>query len=179
MLRWPIREGVELRLPEDRHSLELFQLIEDNRARLEQWMDWAHTTRSLEDTLAFIQKARSDFRRPDAYHLLIFCEDRISGVCSFILINDNVGEIGYWISEAQQGKGIITDICREFVRFGFGHAGLTRIQIRCAVGNTRSSAVPRRLQFVCEGVLRQALRCGDRLFDAEMFSLLKSDYEPK
>jgi ribosomal-protein-serine acetyltransferase len=60
-----------------------------------------------------------------------------------------------------------------------GHAfevwRLNRIEIRVAVGNTRSRAIPERLGFREEGVLRQAERIGERLEDSVVYSMLAED----
>ena len=177
MLRWPIADAVELRIPEERHAQDLFDVIERNRERLERWMHWAHHTHSKDDVLAFIRSARGDFRKPDSLHLLIVCRGKISGGCSLILINEKSGEIGYWIDSAEEGKGIVTACCRELIRYGFEETGLNRIQIRCAVGNKRSASIPRRLAFVYEGTLRETIPCGSGLLDAEVYSLLKREYQ--
>jgi ribosomal-protein-serine acetyltransferase len=53
---------------------------------------------------------------------------------------------------------------------------LNRIEIRAAVGNARSHAVPQRLGFREEGTLRQAERVGGVYLDVVVFSLLASEW---
>ena len=47
----------------------------------------------------------------------------------------------------------------------FGPWELTRVEIRAGVANTRSRAIPERLGFREEGVLRAAERIGTRVID--------------
>ena len=53
---------------------------------------------------------------------------------------------------------------------------LNRIEIRAAVGNARSRAIPERLGFKQEGTLREAERVGDAYLDAVVYSMLGSEW---
>ncbi len=52
---------------------------------------------------------------------------------------------------------------------------MERAVIRCAVGNSRSSAVPKRLGFTLEGIERHSQRLHDGFVDLEIYSRLRSD----
>jgi ribosomal-protein-serine acetyltransferase len=68
----------------------------------------------------------------------------------------------------------------EAVRALFDHAvralKLNRIEIRAGVDNTRSRAIPARLGFKQEGILRQAERVGDRFVDHLVYAMLAEDW---
>jgi ribosomal-protein-serine acetyltransferase len=178
VLRWPIREGIELRLPEARHADELLQLINANRSRLERWLHWAHFSHTRQDVLNYVETARRDFVKPDFLHFLIFRQSAIAGGCGLILNERaNSGEIGYWIDARSEGMGIISDCCRALIGYGFNELELSRVQIRCATGNIRSAAIPKRLGFLHEGTLRQTIRTNDRLDDEHCYGLLRSEWE--
>jgi ribosomal-protein-serine acetyltransferase len=53
---------------------------------------------------------------------------------------------------------------------------LNRVEIRAGARNTRSRAIPERLGFVEEGVLRQAERVGDRCVDHAVYSMLAAEW---
>src|SRR5581483_4259141 len=84
--------------------------------------------------------------------------------------------IGYWLDEARSGRGIMTRACRAVITCAFRDYGLHRVEIRCATGNFRSCAIPRRLGFVEEGVLRQAGFLRDRWVDLRVFSALEQEW---
>jgi len=178
LLRWPIRDDIYMRLPEERDAQALFEVIDRNRKRLEEWLHWAHNTHSREDVLNYVQMARKDFQKPEAIHLLIFRKDEIIGGCGLRLNELNsYGEIGYWIDAEFSGKGIVTDCCRAIVEYALTDMGLNRVQIRCASGNVRSAAIPKRLGFKHEGTLRKTIRTNDRFDDEECFGILRSDWQ--
>ncbi|MGD0868414.1 MAG: GNAT family protein [Bryobacteraceae bacterium] len=58
----------------------------------------------------------------------------------------------------------------------FGEIGLHRGEIRRATGNTRSCAIPQRLAFTPEGVLREAEWVNPRWLDLAVWSMLEQDW---
>lgn len=59
-------------------------------------------------------------------------------------------ELGYWLLPEYQHRGIITESVRKLCLWAVQEKEIKRIQIRCAVGNTASNAVPVRLGFIHE-----------------------------
>jgi ribosomal-protein-serine acetyltransferase len=84
--------------------------------------------------------------------------------------------IGYWISAAAQGRGIVTDAVRAITTHAFEVWDLNRVEIRAAVGNARSAAIPLRLGFVEEGVARQSERHADGFKDLAVYSMLAENW---
>lgn len=56
---------------------------------------------------------------------------------------------------------------------------MNRIEIRCADANVRSRAIPERLGFKLEGVLRQALCRHLQIYDDIIYGLLKEEWLEK
>jgi ribosomal-protein-serine acetyltransferase len=65
---------------------------------------------------------------------------------------------------------------RAIVDHAFRSMGLKRVVITAAVHNDRSRAIPQRLGFVEEGMLRQAVRVGDEYFDDVVYAMLAEDW---
>ena len=74
-----------------------------------------------------------------------------------------------------QGRGIVTRTCRALLYYAFGELELNRMQIRIATGNRRSLAIPERLEFVFEGVQRQAELVNGEYYDLAVYSMLASE----
>lgn len=56
----------------------------------------------------------------------------------------------YWLAEDFQGRGIMSDTLRVVIEYVFAELELHRIEITCAVGNDKSSALPKKLGFTFE-----------------------------
>ncbi|HEV2660378.1 MAG TPA: GNAT family protein, partial [Ktedonobacteraceae bacterium] len=88
-------------------------------------------------------------------------------------------EIGYWLAAPFQGKGIMTKACRVMVDYAFTRLGVQKVVIRCALGNTRSCAIPQRLGFQHEGIVKQGEWLYDHFVDLNVFGMLASDWPPQ
>jgi len=69
------------------------------------------------------------------------------------LIN-NKTEIGYWLSESFQHKGIITRSCKGLMDYAFKILGMNRVQLKAATENFKSQRVAERLGLSLEGIER-------------------------
>lgn len=88
---------------------------------------------------------------------------------------NNIGHIGYWLGQEYNGKGIMTKSVRELIEIGHSYYSLHRFEIRCAVKNSRSRAIPERLGYKNKGIIRQAEKVYDNYFDHVVYGLLKSN----
>jgi len=61
------------------------------------------------------------------------------------------------------------------IDYAFGEMEMNRVEIRCSAQNTRSAAIPERLGFTKEGLLRQAEVINGRPHDFLIFGLLAED----
>ncbi len=170
-------ERSHLRLLEESDAQELYEVISANRDHLAEWMPWARN-QTLDGTLEFIRRSRKQFAENDGFQAAIVENERIIGVVGFgrpDWENHSIS-IGYWIAEAAQGRGTVTRAVAALVNHGFGVWKLNRIEIRAGVENQRSRAVPRRLGFEEEGVLRQVERIGDRFLDHVVYAMLAAHW---
>lgn len=178
MFRAPIRGDLELRLLEERHAAAIFSLVDQDRAYLREWLPWVDATHAEDDTLSFIRLMREQFAANQSITAGIWQQDRFAGVIGTHRINWLLrkAELGYWLGEAFQGSGIVTDACRVVITHLLGELDLNRVEIHCATGNAKSIAVPQRLKFTLEGTLREAgFACGT-FHDLHVFGMLKKDW---
>ncbi len=171
-----IDRDIKLSLSIPQYAEELFQLTNNNRDFLKQWLPWLDNVRESSDTREFIELQLLKFQQGKALHVTIFYQDRIAGVLGYLIDRaNNIGYIGYWLGQEYNGKGIMTKSVRELIEIGHMYYSLDRIEIRCAVENTRSRAIPERLGFKNEGTIRHAAKVDDRYQDHVVYGLLKSD----
>jgi ribosomal-protein-alanine N-acetyltransferase len=82
------------------------------------------------------------------------------------------GDLGYWVSEHVNGRGVATAAVAAMVRLAFGEAGLHRLQAGTLVHNSASQRVLRRNGFERIGFAPRYLRIAGRWQDHLLFQLL-------
>ncbi len=70
----------------------------------------------------------------------------------------------------------MTAASQALVSHAFDHAQLNRVEIRCATGNDKSRAIPVRLGFREEGLLRDAEWLYDHFVDHIVYAMLSRDW---
>lgn len=160
------------------HADELFALTEANRAYLRAWLPWLDSVRRVGDTRNFIRAAQQQAARNDGTQFAIFADGRIAGVLGHHRIDwrNRLTSLGYWIGESYQGRGLATAACRALITHAFEAVRLNRVEIRCAVGNHRSRAIPVRLGLREEGRLRDAEWLYDHFVDHVVYGALASEW---
>ncbi len=178
VLSLPIDDETQLRLLEEQCAEEYFALIERNRTYLQEWMSWAAYEGSLDETKAYMKQTLHQFANNEGLQTGIWYQNRLVGVIGYPRLDwaNRRVEIGYWIDASMQGKGLVTKVCRALVRYAFDHYHLNKVEIHCATGNTRSRAIPERLGFTHEGILRQAERFPDHYNDLVVYGMLASEW---
>ena len=179
MLTLRVNNRTSLRSVTEDDAEALFALVDRNRAFLREWLPWLDSNESLSDTFSFIQSSRRREADGAALVALIDYNGVPCGVAGFNWVDpaNRCCEIGYWLSEDHQGKGIVTACCRGLVRHAFETLDLNRITISVASGNARSLVIPKRLGFRQEGVLREAEWLYDHFVDHVLFTLIRREYE--
>ncbi|HEX3874006.1 MAG TPA: GNAT family protein [Solirubrobacteraceae bacterium] len=176
-LRLRVSDACLLRLLDESDADELYRLVEANRAHLSRWMPWA-AGQTLEGTLDFIRLTDRQLADNTALQTALVRDGGLIGMSGFHTVDwqHRAGTIGYWIGEAHQGEGTMTQAVRVLVDHAFGTWKLNRVEVRAAPENLRSRAIPERLGFREEGRLRQAERFGDRYVDSVVYGLLASEW---
>jgi ribosomal-protein-serine acetyltransferase len=156
---------------------EIFELASANRDHLARWMPWANPPKR-EDTEAWLRASLEQEARANGFQAAIVEGGRIVGVVGFHGVNrrDMSTTIGYWLAADAQGRGTMTMAVRELVDLAFRDWRLHRVEIRAAPDNVRSRAIPERLGFRREGLLRDAERFADRYVDLVVYSVLAPDW---
>jgi ribosomal-protein-serine acetyltransferase len=177
MWRLWLSEECWLQPLEESDASELHELIDVNRAYLGRWMGWAQA-QSLDDTLGFIRATRQQLADNDGFQAAILSGGEIIGVVGFHGVDwsARATSLGYWLDEQHQGHGTITRAVGALVDHAFHAWRLDRVEIRVALENHRSRAIPGRLGFREEGVIRNAERIGERCLDSVVYVVLARDW---
>jgi ribosomal-protein-serine acetyltransferase len=178
MFQKTLRDGVCVKLLEERHAPEVFTVVERERTYLRHWLPWVDLTTEVEFTLNFIRTSLERFASNDGFSAGIWSgTEFIGGIGTHKMdwLNRRV-EIGYWIAQGFQGRGIVTDACRAVIDHAFLELKLNRVEIHCAAGNEKSCAIPQRLGFQWEGLLREAQLLNGEYQDIHVYGMLARDW---
>lgn len=174
-----VDEEIELRLVREEDAPRIFTLTDRDREHLRVWLPWVDGTQSVADTEGFVQRSLDQMGRGEGFQVCIEYRGELAGVMGFVYLDpvNRRAEIGYWLGRSFQGRGIMTRACRRLVDFGFESLGLHRVEIRVDVDNRKSRAVPERLGFVQEAVLRESVQDRGQFRDIVMYARLRGDGE--
>ena len=142
----PLFGPYALRPLRDSDAADIFASIDSQRAHLGPWLPFVAETHRVEQTREVVAAMRAD---TDAPVFTIRCGDAFAGLIGFKSADLRLREIeiGYWLREEQQGKGIMTNAVRALCRMAFAEMDMQRVIIRCATGNGPSNRIPQRLGF--------------------------------
>ena len=166
-----------------KHTLELaeqmFAYVNQDRERLRCFLPWVDGTLSTEDEKFYITDALKQwdeclffdfgmFHKPEQLYMGNI------GV-HFFSWEHHHAEIGYWILGQFEGQGYVSEavLALEQVLFAMG---FHRLEIRCSSSNRRSSAVPERLGYHLDGVLRENILEQGQYSDTRIYSKLNPSH---
>lgn len=174
-----LTEELELLPLEHRHAGELFSLVDANREYLREWLPWVDSTITVDDTGRFIHSALQRIAENEAASALVCFQGRIAGSIGTHRIDwlHRKTEVGYWLAAPLQGRGLMTQACRAMIGHLFRDLALHRVEIHCAASNHRSRAIPERLGFVREGVLREAHQLSGRFVDLVIYGMIGPEWK--
>ncbi len=156
----------------------IFEIINLQREYMKEWLPFVECTHQITDTMAYIRsltKVPIDHRDP------VFTIQYKRTIVGLIGLKDSdwtnhKTEIGYWLSEKEQGKGIMTKCCKQLIHFAFEALELNRIQIKVAAANHKSQQIPIRLGFTYEGIERAGELLLNGYTDVVVYSLLRNEF---
>ena len=144
-----VNDVIELKTPVNENAEAVFQLVNENRERLSQYMEWESKTNTKEDILSYFERNKHLSYYDKDYPLIIFYKEEIVGIAGYNngdILKKTV-DIGYWIGEKYSGNGIVTKCTQALVNFAFSLTDIQTIIIKCEISNIKSYAIPRKLGF--------------------------------
>ncbi len=85
-------------------------------------------------------------------------------------------EIAYWIGKAERGKGIMTRVIEDFVKFLFSGFDIERVYAKPLQYNTTSCRVLEKAGFVKEGVLQNSVYKRGNSYNAVMYAVIREAF---
>ncbi|PGS56811.1 GNAT family N-acetyltransferase [Bacillus sp. AFS041924] len=181
MFSYEIEKNLHLKILTLQDAEELYELTINSMEHLKEWLPLIAYNQKLEDTEKFIKSTMNQFAENNGFQAGIWSNSKLVGVIGFHSINwiNKSTSIGYWLGKGFEGSGIMTKACHAFVHHALTDLKLNRVEIRAAVENTKSRAIPERLGFIKEGCIRKAEWIYDHYVDHYVYGMLAEDWAIK
>ncbi|ASW55980.1 GNAT family N-acetyltransferase [Plantactinospora sp. KBS50] len=173
-----LTEDAQLRPLEPWQATEFLAHIERARPTVDPFIPWAGFSTDLDSARATLQRY-ADMQAADTGRIYgIWLADTLVGGLMFFRFDADGGgcELGCWLEESAQGRGLIGTAARRLLDWAFRERGMHRVEWHTSPQNVRSGNVARRLGMTLEGTLREAYPHGGRRHDTQIWSLLATEW---
>lgn len=155
--------------PED--AAALFALVDANRSYLRQWLPWLDFNTEVAHSAAFIAESCTLMSAGTGLVSLIYHQGELVGTIGYNSIDREISraEIGYWLAQHAQGRGIMTRCAAALTAYAFDTLDLETVHIAAAVENLGSRAIPERLGFEYTGIKADAEELYGRKVDHAVY----------
>lgn len=173
-----VDEEIELQLFQIQHSEELFHLVNTNRNHLREWLPWVDSMSSPAQYHSIIPMWLKQFADNNGFNTGIRYKGRLAGSIGFHQIDwhNRQTSIGYYLAKGFEGRGIMTRTVQALTNYAFLDLNLNRVEIRCGIDNKKSRAIPERLGFVQEGIIRDGEFLYNRYHDLIVYGMLAREW---
>lgn len=105
-----------------------------------------------------------------------------AGFCGLVELRDidrehSQGELSFWLALEAWGRGYMSDVVQEVVRFGFEACGLNRLYAYHMKRNPASGRVLEKNGFRQEGLLRQRVQKWGQFEDVALWAILRQEWQ--
>ncbi|MEZ8140996.1 GNAT family N-acetyltransferase [Enterovibrio sp. FF113] len=173
MFIFTVDDEVSLALVQPSFAKDYYRIVCQERAYLSTWLAWPPHANEEAFFERFIQGALHDYADGKSLTCAIVYQERVVGNVSFNTICHQLKkvEIGYWLSESYQGKGIASRSVSAMIKMAFEDLGMEKVQIAAAVENLPSRRLCERLGFRLEGEISNAENVNGRIVDHAIYGL--------
>ena len=173
-----VDENIQLEITSEKFATQLFNVINNNREHLSAFLSWVENMQSVENMRQYLKNCELLIEEKKEISFVILLNNNPVGRIGLHHLNlqNKTGAIGYWLDKKAEGKGIITKSCLKLIDYGFNKIYLNRIEIKASVKNFKSQAIPIKLNFTKEGILRQAEFVNNEFIDLFLYSMLKDEW---
>ena len=168
-----VDEEIQLSSVQESYARVYVDLAKENYDYLAKWLVWPPFTKTEKDFGDFISRCKTDYESGDAIAFGVIYSGKLIGNIAYKYINTELKkvEIGYWIVENHQGKGIISRACARLVEYAFTNLGMSKVEMCVASDNKPSRAVCERLGMTLEGIITNAEFVQGRILDHAIYGL--------
>ncbi|MGG2063992.1 GNAT family N-acetyltransferase [Bacillus sp. S14(2024)] len=176
-----VDDEISLQLLEKQHKDELYELVDRNREYFREWLPWVDGTKSAEAYNGLCPMWLHNFADGDGFEAGVRYKGKLVGVIGIHPVSraKKATSIGYYLAEEASGKGIMTRSVKAALRYAFEELKLNKVEIHCGVNNQKSRAIPERLGFNLDGIMRDGECLYNQFHDIAVYSMLAREWREK
>lgn len=148
-----------IRALEPKDAFLIKETIDESLQHLSRWLGWAkNEPEDIEKKIQRMRHSRASFDLDKNYIYGIFLADEsklIGNIALKLTVGEDAREIGYWIHADYLNQGYATEATAALVKVVFETNQAERVEIHCDDENSISSAIPRKLAFHKEAIIRR------------------------
>lgn len=156
-----------------------YKVIDENRKFLRKWLGWLDMYESPKDLMEYTKICQEKEKNKEGYAFGIYYLSKFVGCIEIQEINyrNKRCEIGYWLAEKENGKGIMKKSCESVINYIYDSTDLNRISILVATENFASQAIAQKLGFEKEGKLIDNECLYGKYVDNYIFSMTRNRWK--
>lgn len=154
MFIYPINDQLQLTLVHSRFAKQVNDIVQTQKDYLGEWLSWVKNC-SEDSYRQFVQFAMHRYADDKAIHTHIIKNNQIIGAVSLndIYHDYKKAEIGYWLHQDYQGRGIMTCAVRAMMNIAKEDYAMQIVTIKAGEHNQSSLNVAKRLGFEFFGII--------------------------
>ena len=176
-------DGFQIRPLSSNDAENYFLLVDKNRKRLEDFFaGTVSKNKTITDTHAFINDVTERAGKKIYFPFVIvdLATQKPIGYVDIKSIDWNIpkAELGFFIDEHYEGKGIISNAVSKMMEHCFKTLQIKKLFLRTHEKNTGSRKVAEKNGFILEGIIRSDYKTTSGVVvDLMYYGLLKSEYD--
>ena len=157
---------------------DMWKALDAGRDYIGEYLPWMAAYKTEADHTAGFNTRRNEADHFDGSRgYIVEYKGELAGTAGFGTPNrDNGIEIGYWLRQDLQGRGIMTRSVEKIIDMLIHDLGFHRVGIRAATSNPPSRGIPERLDFKHEGTMRDNSYVNSKYMDLEIYSMLDHEW---
>ena len=158
---------------------ERYDIIDKNREFLKKWLGWLDFYHSKQDVIDFTKVCLNNEKNKISLPLTIYYNGKFAGSIELkdLDFRNKKTEIGYWLAKEFTGKGIMVKTTKFMIDYAFNELDLNRVSILTATENYASQAIPEKLGFTKEGMLKDNECLYGKFLDNYIYGMTKEKWK--
>ncbi len=167
--------GICIRKYQPEDAAGIVEAVQESIATVGAWLDWCSNGYGPAEAQAWIAHTAASWDTADMFAFAVVdatSGDYLGGVGLSKLDHDQrTANLGYWIRQSYQGRGVGTQAARLAIGYAFEYLKLTRIEIVCGAANRPSRRVAEKTGSRFEGLASGKLTVHGRAIDAAVYAV--------